>query len=111
MDSFGYSIYFKVNGVIMKHPMQYVIDHRFVENKIISNLVDIVGLNTIAGWDNDSEDYDQLLQLIGYSTGGVPFRDRSKYDIIEEKPEEVYENLYKKLKSDLQVIFEENDIE
>lgn len=92
----------------MKHPMQYIENHRFVENKLISWMVDKIGLNEISikshdkGF-NDDDDYDQLLQLTGYSTSGIPYRDKDKYLITDNslKPEDAYEKAYKKLKSDL----------
>lgn len=94
----------------MKHPMQYTKDHRFVENKLISWMVERVGLNEIAREfsieDYDNDDYDQLLQLIGYSVSGIPYKDKGKYDITNTdlKPEEVYENKYKNLKNRLKPI-------
>jgi hypothetical protein len=96
-------------GVAMKHPMQYIINHRFVENKLISKLVDEIGLNRIAAMDYDDDDYDQMLQLIGYSTSGIPYRDESKYKITDEgaKPEEVFEQELKQLKKKMAPIMAE----
>ena len=97
-------------GVAMKHPMQYIVNHRFVENKLISKLVDEIGLNRIAAMDYEDDDYDQMLQLIGYSTSGIPYRDESKYKITDEgssKPEEVFEQEIKQLKKKMAPIMAE----
>lgn len=91
----------------MKHPMQYIKKNRFVENKIITMLVDAYNLNKIAAMDFDNDDYDQLLQLMGYSTSGVPYRDQDKYDITDDdqaSPETVFEEKYKELKNSLRPI-------
>ncbi len=67
----------------MKHPVQkpYTDEqgvYRFTENKLVRWLVDQLpsGLNTLAqhGLSGGMEDdYDQILQLIGYSLSNVPF--------------------------------------
>jgi len=95
----------------MKHPMQFIHTEkdvkRFVQNKIIRYMLDkIGGLNQIMikfEGDEFDDDYDQLLQLIGYSTSGIPYRDKEKYNITdnEGKPEEIYQEMYKQLKKDL----------
>jgi len=63
-----------------KHPIQniHIDEHgikRFVSNKIVDWLVDQIpgGLNTIARKfrEDDSEDYEQLMMLIGYSLSGA----------------------------------------
>ncbi len=83
----------------MKHPIQKPVlikeVIRFTENKIVSAMLDKLGgmgytLNEISrDFRNDSpEDYDQLLQLIGYSVSGVPVRDES----IRDAAYEMYEN-------------------
>ncbi len=94
----------------MKHPMQYIVDGRFVENKLVNWMVYKIGLNEICLKSKEEgldEDYDQLLQLIGYSVSGIPYRDQDKYDIEDSKPEDVYERKYKELKKDLAPIMAE----
>ncbi len=64
----------------MKHPIQYITTDsagtiRFTENKIIRYMVDeCTDLNTLCAKfkDEDKEDWDQLMQLIGYSVSGAP---------------------------------------
>jgi len=60
-----------------KHPMQRIYKddsgvHRFVENKIVSFLLDNGGydMNKIRVMDFSNEDREQFLQLIGYSVWG-----------------------------------------
>lgn len=61
-----------------KHPLQkiHVTDRgtvRFVENKIVSHLLDAYpgGLNALARlFRNEVDDYEQLMMLIGYSVSG-----------------------------------------
>ncbi len=64
----------------MKHPLQRI--HiaadgcqRFVSNKIVKDLLDFAtlrgfSLNQIAQGDYDVDDYEQFMQLIGYSLSG-----------------------------------------
>ena len=94
----------------MKHPMQYIKDHRFVENELVRFMVDEIGLNRIASMDFDNDDYDQILQLIGYSTSGIPYRDKTKYEITDAEgvePERIFEDKYKELKDSLRPIMSE----
>ena len=99
----------------MKHPMQYQKDGRFIENKLVTWLIDQLpnGQNSISiesqSGKYDNDDYDQILQLIGYSTSGIPYRNRDLFAITDEQsnPEEVYELAYKKLKKALAPIMEE----
>jgi hypothetical protein len=94
----------------MKHPMQFIVNQRFVENKLIRQLVDKIGLNNIACMEYDNDDYDQLLQLIGYSTSVIPYRDKDKYELTDNgnsKPEEVFEKRLKKLKKELAPVISE----
>ena len=64
-----------------KHPMQHIRMTssgvvRFVENKIVSHLLDNYpgGLNALkVQFYNEVDDYEQLMMLIGYSVSG--FRD------------------------------------
>jgi len=99
----------------MKHPMQYQKDGRFIENKLVTWLIDQLpdGQNSISiesqSSKYDKADYDQILQLIGYSTSAIPYRNRDLFAITDnqEKPEEVYELAYKKLKKALAPIMEE----
>ena len=93
----------------MKHPMQYVVDGRFVENKLITRMLEHIGHNEVSQWSSDDADYDQLLQLIGYSTSGIPYRDKDKYEITDDnfRPEDVFERKYKELKKDLAPIMAE----
>lgn len=55
-----------------KHPMQKIENGRFVENKIVTWLLDSCGLdmNDIAVQKFDQEDREQFAQLIGYSVSG-----------------------------------------
>lgn len=79
----------------MKHPIQKIIDHRFVENKIVSYLLDNGGidLNKLAVLPFDDEDRQQFAQLIGYSVSGyagLNYVSDEAYDTaarLEEKPE------------------------
>lgn len=67
---------------MVKHPIQPAVlvngVLRFKENKIVDKLLDIAtengySLNDIASDDNTTkEDYEQLMQLIGYSISGAP---------------------------------------
>ena len=95
----------------MKHPVQYqVLDkrevNRFVENKLVSWLIDQLpnGLNSLSMESHSSEyddaDYDQILQQIGYSVSGVPFRNHELYGIVDGdiKPDENFEEKYLALK-------------
>lgn len=93
---------------------------RFVENGLISWMVDQIGLNKLCmiavgaheARTNegdvikcDIDDYDQLLQLTGYSISGIPYRGKEKYEITDDdqhrNPEVIFEELYKKLKKDI----------
>lgn len=69
--------------MVRKHPIQNVeVDprgvHRFVENKIVRHMLDKLtdehnyNLNDIfvKFAESSPEDYEQLMQLIGYSLGG-----------------------------------------
>lgn len=95
--------------------MQYQKDGRFIENKLVTWLIDQLpdGQNTISiesqNGKYDKADYDQILQLIGYSTSGIPYRNRDLFAITDEQknPEEVYEMAYKKLKAAMKPIMEE----
>lgn len=53
-------------------PIQPIVDSRFVENKIVSYLLDNGGicLNKLAVLDFSDEDRAQFAQLIGYSLSG-----------------------------------------
>ena len=94
--------------------MQHIVDGRFVENKLVSWMVNKIGLTEIYiksredGFD-DNDDYDQLLQLIGYSTSAIPYLDKDKHCITDtdSKPEDVFEKKYKELKKDLAPIMSE----
>lgn len=96
----------------MKHPMQFQETDkrgilRFVENPLVSWMVDQLPgqLNKLTIEYHSypdkysQDDYDQIMQLIGYSVSGIPYQDRSKYEITDNniKPEEAYENQYKEL--------------
>lgn len=78
---------------------------RFVDNKLIIKLLDSYpgGLNALCCNDSHFDDYDQLLQLIGYSASGIPYRDEDKYDITDsmDNPEEVFEKRFKEAKEKL----------
>lgn len=56
----------------MKHPMQKIVDGRFVKNAIVEYLLDNGGidLNQLAVLPFDDEDREQFAQLIGYSVSG-----------------------------------------
>ena len=56
----------------MKHPIQNIEEGRFVDNKIVSYLLEAggIGLNDLAVMDFDNEDREQFAQLIGYSVSG-----------------------------------------
>jgi len=103
----------------MKHPMQYQetvngID-RFVENKLVSWLIDQLpeDMNTLAeahaNGIGDTDDWDQILQLIGYSVFGIPYHDREKFNITDEwkNPENEFEHRYHELKDSLRPIVSE----
>ena len=103
----------------MKHPMQHqeLKDNvqRFVENKLITWLVDQLpdGMNSLA-WEfckegYDAADYDQILQQIGYSVSGIPYKNRDLFAVTDNQiqPNEAYEQAYKKLKKALAPIVEE----
>jgi len=77
-----------------KHPMQkqYLTENgvrRFIENKLVSWLIDQLPNNMndlakefyVGGYDKD--DYDQILQLIGYSVSGIPYKNKDLYDITD----------------------------
>ena len=76
-----------------KHPMQYQNRTsevwRFVENKLVSWLIDQLPnkMNTLAveyhRGNYDAADYDQILQLIGYSVSGIPYKNKDLYDITD----------------------------
>ena len=73
----------------MKHPMQKVVDcdgiTRFTENKIVRYMVDeLTDLNTLAIMfkHEESEDWQQLMQLIGYSVSAAPI-DLDKLNIAD----------------------------
>ena len=99
----------------MKHPMQkqHIDDQgvkRFVENKLVSWLIDQLpgGLNSLSkqfyDGDHHEDDYDQILQLIGYSVSGIPYRDSAKYNITDldgEDTEEAFERMYRELKEEV----------
>jgi hypothetical protein len=95
--------------------MQHQAEGRFIENKLVTWLIDQLpgGQNSISiesqSGKYDEADYDQILQLIGYSTSGIPYRNRDLFAITDgqKKPEEVYEEAYKKLKKALAPIMEE----
>ena len=64
-------------------PIQPIVDGRFVENKIVSKLLDMCqeagyGLNQIAVENFTNEERMQFAQLIGYSLSG--FADLSYVD-------------------------------
>lgn len=56
----------------MKHPMQNIENGRFVENKIVSYLLDNGGIdmNDLASLNFSNEDREHFAQLIGYSVSG-----------------------------------------
>ena len=56
----------------MKHPIQYIKDGRFTENKIVSYLLDAgpFDMNQLAVMNFDQGDSEQFAQLIGYSVSG-----------------------------------------
>lgn len=104
----------------MKHPMQpQKTDDsgvlRFVENGLVRWLVDQLpnGMNDLsiqfqsAGYSED--DYDQILQLIGYSVSGIPYRDLDKHGITDNNrdPNEHFEIEYKELKNKLRPVISE----
>jgi len=104
----------------MKHPMQY--QHtdlkgvtRFKENQLVSWLIDQLpdGLNSLSIESQTNsythDDYDQILQQIGYSVSGIPYRDHEKFAITDEqiKPEDHYEKAYKLLKLKMRPIVNE----
>jgi len=55
-----------------KLPIQPIVDNRFVENKIVSYLLDKGGIdmNKLAIMDFPNDDRSQFAQLIGYSVSG-----------------------------------------
>ena len=70
-------------------PIQPIVDHRFVENKIVSRLLDEGGIdmNDIACWDIPQQDRIQFAQLIGYSVSGfgsLSYVDDETYDAAEQ---------------------------
>jgi hypothetical protein len=84
------------------HPIQPFVDDngikRFLENKLVSVLVESYGHNNLAVLVARSKesraDYDQILQLIGYSVSGAPLSDmtRARVEIAEKCHGEVEEN-------------------
>ena len=56
----------------MKHPIQYIKDGRFIENKIVRYLLDAgpFDMNKLAVMNFDQGDSEQFAQLIGYSLSG-----------------------------------------
>lgn len=54
------------------HPIQKIVDGRFVPNKIVEYLLDKGGIdmNELAVQDFTQEDREQFAQLIGYSLSG-----------------------------------------
>lgn len=76
-----------------KHPMQKIVKDiygipRFVENKIVSKLLDVarevgVDMNNIASWDVDREDRQQFAQLIGYSVSGFSSLNYADDDTVD----------------------------
>lgn len=100
----------------MKHPMQYQENdngvQRFVENKLVIWLIDSLGdgLNDLcreySSGDYDVDDYDQILQLIGYSVSSIPYIDKTKYLVTDKncKPDLAFEIEYKNLKDSLRPI-------
>ena len=100
----------------MKHPMQSIDKHRFVENKLVTWLIDQLpgGMNSLSiesqEGEYDDADYDQILQLIGYSVSGIPYRNHALYEITDEiaktgaTPDKIYEDLYNELKNSLRPI-------
>lgn len=60
---------------------------RFVENELVSWLIDQLpnNMNSLAleycTGNYDDADYDQILQLIGYSVSGIPYKNKDLYDI------------------------------
>ena len=107
----------------MKHPMQPQTETenkviRFVENPLVTWLIDQLPdrMNTIAhefAMNKDgkycADDYDQILQLIGYSVSGIPYRDPEKYKITDENKDSDnhFESEYKGLKDQLRPIISE----
>ncbi len=98
----------------MKHPMQKQTTDdsavlRFVENKLVTWLVDRLpnGMNDIAReyfeGKYSQDDFDQILQQIGYSVSAIPYKDKEKYSITDNNrdPEEQFEIKYKALKKSL----------
>lgn len=79
------------------HPLQPIVtdDHgviRFKKNHLIDWMVEILNLNEIARHQHTQEDYDQLLQLVGYSVSGAPLSAecRSRVDLAEDGKHESY---------------------
>jgi len=104
----------------MKHPMQKQCFtenkvKRFTENKLVTWLIDQLpnGMNDLSREfyrnNHDADDYDQILQQIGYSVSGIPYKNKDLHEITDadENPEESFERRYKWLKSSLAPIMSE----
>lgn len=74
-----------------ENPIQPIIDGRFKENKIVSDLLDFAqskgfGLNEIAMKNYSKTDRQQFAQLIGYSVSGygsLSYVDNDHYGIVD----------------------------
>jgi hypothetical protein len=69
-------------------PIQTIKDGRFVENRIVTALLDSssLDLNDLARMDFTNQERTQLLQLIGYSISGISCMDcvdNETFDAIE----------------------------
>lgn len=81
-----------------KHPMQPILfdEHgvaRFKRNAIVEFLLENTDLNTLSSLTRNGkfpvEDYDQLMQLIGYSVSGYGDLNWSSVDTVKTADQEV----------------------
>jgi hypothetical protein len=90
------------------HPLQpiYTDEHgtiRFKNNPIIEWILEQAGgLNAVAKRFERGEDYDQLLQLIGYSVSGAPLSPacRARVDAFEDGKQPSFSDGYEAGKRD-----------
>ena len=94
----------------MTRPLQPIKDHRFVENKIVSYLLDKgpIDLNDLGFMDFDKEDWAQFVQLLGYSLSGasnymLPAEIDAAYEIADNGLNEK-DAMIKSLKQELKEI-------
>ena len=71
-------------------PLQPIVDHRFVMNRIVDKLLEVapIDLNDIAMMDFTNQERMQFAQLIGYSVsgfGGLSYVDDETYEAAERK--------------------------